>query len=138
MDAPYVGDSVIRHELIHLFAAELGASPLKIAKNRLGLPNMALTEGLAEAYSPRDQRLSLHEWTAALERIGKRPNVSNLLRPEGLLQQFSPYGVYHLWIINPLYRTAPRTRNREVLVSNRRMVGTGEPRCFAGGLAYIP
>ena len=52
MDAPYVGDSVIRHELIHLFAAELGASPLKIAKNRLGLPNMALTEGLAEAYSP--------------------------------------------------------------------------------------
>ena len=82
-DAPYVGDSVIRHELIHLFAAELGASPLKIAKNRLGLPNMALTDGIAEAYSPREQRLSLHEWTAALERIGKRPNVSSLLRPEG-------------------------------------------------------
>ncbi|MGB0647377.1 MAG: hypothetical protein ACPGQS_09405, partial [Bradymonadia bacterium] len=83
VDAPYVGDSVIRHELIHLFAAELGAPPLKIAKNRLGLPNMALTEGLAEAYSPRDQRLSLHEWTAALEQIGKRPDVSRLLRPDG-------------------------------------------------------
>lgn len=83
VDAPKIGSSVVRHELIHLFADAFGAPPLGIAQNQYGLPNMALTEGLAEAYSPRDARLSLHEWTAALDRIDKRPDVRHLLTPNG-------------------------------------------------------
>jgi hypothetical protein len=83
IDAPQIGSSVLRHELIHLFADDFGAPPLGIAQNQYGLPNMALTEGLAEAYSPRDPRLSLHEWTAALDRINKRPDIRQLLTPSG-------------------------------------------------------
>lgn len=86
IDSPRIGASVIRHELIHLIAAEFGASPLKIAQNRFGLPNMALTEGLAEAHSPRDSRLSLHEWSAALGRINKRPNIESLMSADGFYQ----------------------------------------------------
>ena len=83
VDSPKIGQSVLKHELLHLLAATFGSGPLKIATNQFGVPNMGLTEGLAEAFSPRSPRFSVHEWTAALDKLGKRPDIESLLSPDG-------------------------------------------------------
>ena len=86
--APYVGDRVITHELTHAFSADIAPQPHRLSMRYGLLPHMSLIEGLAVAAtwtrgrgSGLLSRLSPHQWTAALRRLGIAPPLKALLQP---------------------------------------------------------
>ncbi len=82
VNRPAINQSVIVHEMAHVFAAIYSAPPLHVPVTRYGLPQMALVEGIAEAAAWRGGRLDLHEWTSALYRLDLAPSMESLLSPE--------------------------------------------------------
>lgn len=70
-------DDVVGHELAHVVGGLVAGGPFKIAGSLGGwLPNPGLIEGLAVALAPdEDGELTELEWSAALDRIGKLPDV---------------------------------------------------------------
>ena len=86
--APYVGDRVITHELAHAFSADIAPQPHRLSMHYGMIPHMSLIEGLAVAAtwtrgrgSGLLSRLSPHQWTAALRRLGIAPPIKELLQP---------------------------------------------------------
>ncbi len=83
LNTPQVGDAVSLHELAHVFSAEIAAGPHHLSLYRGLVPHMPLIEGLAEAATWQRGRLDLHEWSAAMRRIGKAPPLAAVLEPAG-------------------------------------------------------
>ncbi len=70
---------VLRHELAHVVAGEVGRGPFRVAGRLAGLvPNPGLIEGLAVAAAPEDDALSPAEWSAAMLELGLLPPASSL------------------------------------------------------------
>lgn len=67
---------VVRHELVHALASDIGAGPFRVAGGVL--PNPGLVEGLAEAAAPRKDNLGGHEWAAAMKAIDVLPRTHEL------------------------------------------------------------
>lgn len=79
--APTVGQSVLVHEMAHVFSAEITDPPHHLSLYRGLVPHMPLIEGLAEAATWKTDRLDLHQWSAAMHRIGVAPPLEELLAP---------------------------------------------------------
>ena len=73
--------ATLRHELTHVIAGRFGA-PIIHASLRMGL-----TEGLPMALEETYGARTVHEYAAAMERLGMAPDIVSLLSPEGFLTQ---------------------------------------------------
>ena len=75
------GDELrLRHELAHVFAAELGDRTFGISLRGI-IPNIGLIEGIAVAADWHGAPLTPHQAVAALIAAGATPNVAALLSP---------------------------------------------------------
>lgn len=81
--APAVGQDVLIHELAHVFSAEIAPGPHHLSLYRGLVPHMPIIEGLAEAATWKADRLDLHQWTAAMQRIHVAPPLDAVLAPTG-------------------------------------------------------
>jgi hypothetical protein len=84
---PAIGQSVLVHEMAHVFSAEIADAPHHLSLYRGTVPHMPLIEGLAEAATWKTDRLDLHQWSAALHRIGVAPPLAELLAPAGFYRR---------------------------------------------------
>lgn len=78
-----VGQPVLMHELVHIFSSPHGSGPLSLSSGALGLPNMGLIEGLAEAITWQRGELTPHGWSAAMRRLKIAPDIRGLVRADG-------------------------------------------------------
>lgn len=73
---------VLRHELVHAFAADAARGPFRTPGGLL--PNSALIEGLAMAFDvPAEGELTLEQWAKAMRDRGLAPDLTALLSPRG-------------------------------------------------------
>ena len=89
LQRPALGDSVVAHELAHVFSAEIADSPHRLSLARNWLPNMGLIEGLAVAATWESGRLDPHQWSAAMRQLDIAPDVERLMDPSGFLATHS-------------------------------------------------
>jgi hypothetical protein len=80
-----VGDTVLAHELAHVWSASIAASPHRLSLTPWGLPNMGLIEGVAVAAAWDEGVLDAHAWTAAMRRLSVDTPIERLLSPTGFL-----------------------------------------------------
>ena len=73
--------SSLRHELIHAFAAEFAPGPWGAAGGII--PNVALIEGLAEAYDVEDGTLTLYQDARAMRELKLAPDLEKLMSLTG-------------------------------------------------------
>ncbi len=71
----------LRHELVHAIASQFGWHGLGFH------PNMLITEGLAMALAPIDERRDLDEASAALLKSGRVKHIEDLFSPSGFWSQ---------------------------------------------------
>lgn len=71
----------LRHEMIHAFAGEFAPLPWRAAGGLI--PNVALIEGLAEAYDIDDDALTLFQNAKAMRELGIAPDIAKLMSPAG-------------------------------------------------------
>lgn len=71
----------LRHELVHAVASQFGWHGLGFH------PNMVITEGLAVALAPQDDRFDLDEASAAIIKSGRIKRVEGLFSPTGFWSQ---------------------------------------------------
>lgn len=81
--APTVGQTVLVHEMAHVFSAEIADGPHRLSLYRGLVPHMPMIEGLAEAATWPTDRLDLHQWSAAMRRIEVAPALDTVLAPAG-------------------------------------------------------
>ena len=83
-----LGDTGLAHELSHLFSAEFGRGPLKLATRGCGLcVDLAMVEGLATAADWPPSELTPHQVTAALRRQGQAPDLRGVFGLSGFWSQ---------------------------------------------------
>lgn len=70
---------VLKHELAHLFSAEIARGPFRVPMRWGVVVNMGLVEGLAVAADNPHDELSLHQWTKAMQTIGLAPAMDGEL-----------------------------------------------------------
>jgi tetratricopeptide (TPR) repeat protein len=80
-----VGASVLKHELAHVFGASIADGWLGIPTSYGLFPNMAVVEGFAVAATWDSGRLTPHQWSAAMRKLGIAPTIENLLGNTGFL-----------------------------------------------------
>ncbi len=98
-------NAVIRHELAHVVLGLYADPPLHIPTSMCVLPQMALIEGAAEAFEGDTGQLSPHEWSAAMRRAKRAPDLRTLLGPGGFLGQgsdtaYTLSGSFISWVID--------------------------------------
>ncbi len=76
-------ESTLKHELAHVMAAPFGL-PIIRASLRTGL-----VEGLATAQDPTWLNRTLHQYAAALEKFGPKPDIARLMSLSGFATQNS-------------------------------------------------
>jgi tetratricopeptide (TPR) repeat protein len=83
-----LGDNLLAHELAHLFSAEVGAGPLKLA-TRGGplMVDIGMVEGFAYAADWPPSALTAHEATAAMRQLDMAPDLRAIFRPTGFWAQ---------------------------------------------------
>ncbi|GJM17166.1 MAG: hypothetical protein DHS20C13_24930 [Thermodesulfobacteriota bacterium] len=64
---------VLKHELVHVMAAEFGNDILKLS------PKIGLLEGIAVAIDWRGQRFTPHQWSNAMIEIGIAPQIKDIV-----------------------------------------------------------
>ena len=80
-----VGALVLKHELVHVFGADIHTGWLGIPTRAGVFPRMALVEGFAVSHEGARGRLSIHQWSAAMREIGIAPPITDLLSERGFL-----------------------------------------------------
>ncbi len=80
-DAP--GDSMLAHEMAHLFLRGDGSGPLMLSSRWRLLPVMAMVEGAAGAAEWSSRDLDEHAWSAAMLRLDLGESIAELLGPTG-------------------------------------------------------
>ena len=99
------GDSVLKHELAHVFSAPFGAGPLNLSVSNGVFPNMGLVEGLATAAQWDSGELSPHGWSAALFELELAPSTAAIMGAAGFWGQHSRtvyilMGSFCRWLID--------------------------------------
>jgi hypothetical protein len=82
---------VLRHELVHAFAAEIAHGPFGTPGGLI--PNSPLTEGFAVALDVDSEGLTLAQWAKAMRELHIAPDVNALLSTAGFFQA-APYRAY--------------------------------------------
>jgi tetratricopeptide (TPR) repeat protein len=77
------GDSMLAHEMAHLFLRDDGSGPLSLSSRWRLFPVMALVEGAAGAAEWSSTDLDEHAWSAAMYRLDLGERISELLGPTG-------------------------------------------------------
>ena len=85
----YPGDSMLAHELAHLFTESFGAGPLSLSMQRGIGVNMGLVEGVATAAEWPVRDLSPHEATAAMRTLDMAPDLRRLFGASGFWTEAS-------------------------------------------------
>lgn len=79
------GAPVLKHELAHVFGAQINRDLLAIPTLAGLIPKMAIVEGLAVAATWIQGRLTLHQWSAAMVDLGMAPPLSQLIDSSNFL-----------------------------------------------------
>lgn len=74
---------VLKHELAHIFAAELSPGMFGVPTSGLVFVNIGIVEGIAVAADWRANELSVHGWTRAMRALQLAPDVRNTLDVAG-------------------------------------------------------
>ncbi len=83
------GDSMLAHELAHIFTEPFGAGPLSLSTQwGIGV-NMGLVEGVAVAAEWPVGELSPHEASAAMRRLGIDPELTDIVGAGGFWSEAS-------------------------------------------------
>lgn len=88
--------SLLAHEMSHLFLADAGYGPLRLASRHGILPLMGLVEGAATAAAWDADELSEHGWAAAIDQLDLIENPADVLGAAAFWSQSSGV-VYTLW-----------------------------------------
>lgn len=72
---------VLRHELVHAYAGELGPGPFGVPGGLF--PNSPLIEGFAVAFDADDDGLTLPQWAKAMRELELAPDVAALMGTAG-------------------------------------------------------
>ena len=100
-----IGDSVLAHEMAHLFTAPFASWPFRLAsKGGFGI-DMGLVEGIAVAADWSPDELNPHYASAALRTMDKAPNLRDLFAPTGFWSQpsgkaYTMMGSFVRWLID--------------------------------------
>lgn len=86
LDLPFP-HSVVRHELAHVVAAAFGSPFFGISARAAVVMNAGIVEGLAVAADNRAEELTIHEWAAAMRRLGLAPDIRGIVGPTGFYRQ---------------------------------------------------
>ena len=82
------GETVLAHELAHLFSAPFGAGPLRLPMRVGGLvPDLALIEGIASAADAPPDELTAHQAARAMRELGLAADLRALFGPAGFWTQ---------------------------------------------------
>jgi hypothetical protein len=74
-----VPHEVLRHEIVHAVAADLGSGPFAVPGAFGGLlPDPGRIEGLAVAAQGQRGDLTVHQWAAAMKRLGLLPSIDSV------------------------------------------------------------
>lgn len=101
-----LGESVLAHELAHLFSAPFGAGPGRLATR--GGPvwvDLGMVEGFATAADWAPGSLTAHEAVAAMRTLGIAPDLRAIFRPDGFWSQpsgkaYTMMGSFVRWLID--------------------------------------
>jgi hypothetical protein len=81
VDAP--AHPLLRHELVHVVAAEIAGGPLGVPARGVVLVSAGLVEGLAAALETPRGRFTVHEWSRAAKDLDLLPDVTRIVGPAG-------------------------------------------------------
>ena len=101
---PAFGASVVRHELAHVVLGRDAPGPLNLPALARLFPHAALVEGAAEALEWSSGDLTLHQWSAALRRVGLEVEITALMGPDGFYAQppgkaYTLSGSFMRWLL---------------------------------------
>lgn len=96
---------VLKHELAHVFAAEIASGPFKVPASAGVLVNVGVVEGTAVAADWPASELSIHGWTRAMRALHLAPDVAQMLDPAGFwaISSYRAYtvaGSFVRWLID--------------------------------------
>ena len=100
-----IGDSVLAHEMAHLFSAPFGAGPGRLAtRDGPVLVDLGMVEGFATAADWGPETLTAHESAAAMRQLGIAPDLRAIFRPDGFWSQpsgkaYTLMGSFVRWLI---------------------------------------
>jgi tetratricopeptide (TPR) repeat protein len=80
---------VLKHELAHVFAAELATGPFRVPALGGVLINLAIVEGTAVAADWPFRQMTVHQWAQAMRLIELAPDLEVALYPTGFWTQAS-------------------------------------------------
>lgn len=82
------GETVLAHELAHLFSAPFGRGPLRLPMRLWGMvPDLALIEGVASAADAPPDELTAHQSARAMRELGLAADLRTLMGPAGFWTQ---------------------------------------------------
>ncbi len=101
----YYGDHMLAHELAHVFTEPFGTGPLRLSTRFWALTNMGLVEGVATAADWDADSLDPHRASAALRRLQKAPDITDLVGASGFWTQssgraYTLMGSFVQWLID--------------------------------------
>ncbi len=85
LNAVEVGQSVLKHELAHVFGASIHTGWLGVPTTGGLVPQMALIEGFAVALEGARGRLTPHQWAAAMHVEDIAPPLTTIFGADGFL-----------------------------------------------------
>lgn len=103
---------VLKHELAHVVAAQLGREPFRVTATALGLlPLPVLVEGAAVAADWNPGELTVHEEARALRDLGLAPELPGLLSPRAFFAEshrraYTYAGSFVRWLVDTRGRSA--------------------------------
>lgn len=74
---------VLRHELVHAFAADFARGPFHVPGGLF--PNSPLIEGFAVAHEAEPEGMTLMQWARAMRAMGLAPDVTALFSTQGFM-----------------------------------------------------
>ncbi|MEC7983583.1 MAG: hypothetical protein VX278_00385, partial [Myxococcota bacterium] len=97
-------DSVLAHEVAHIFTAPFGRGPLKMAGKGAFLIDTGMVEGIAVAADWRPEDLNPHLASAALRKMNKAPDLRSLFSAGGFWAQpsgkaYTMTGSFVRWLV---------------------------------------
>lgn len=100
-----LGDSILAHEMAHLFSAPFGAGPgLLATRDGPVVVDLGMVEGFATAADWGPETLTAHESTAAMRQLDIAPDLRAIFRPDGFWSQpsgkaYTMMGSFVRWLI---------------------------------------
>lgn len=105
LNAIEVGAGVLKHEIAHVFGAEIAGGPFAVPMQYVVLPKMAIVEGFAVGLTWQKGRLTPHQWSAAMIELGFAADAERILDATGFLgtnaaQAYTLSGSFLRWLLD--------------------------------------